>query len=300
MTSPILPASEFNLASPLPGRYADLGIREYHSSAGVSRSTLLRLENGTPKSCRYYMETPTVETDAMRLGSAVDMLVFEPHRASSELAVRPKFGRSKTAIEEAAAWDEEHAGRLVLTEAQADKAHALSSAVLNARSVRGLMSDAMAQESLYWRQEGILAKCRPDGYDEARATTFDLKTAHSLSDRHLATATVDYGYDVQAAMNANACAALGLPWAAHVLVWVEKSPPYDVRCTVFTAEDGWMEFGEARMLKLLRRFDACQQSGKWPGHDNGVAALPMPKWVSIKLEEEQEAERASRREGNAA
>lgn len=291
MTDPILPD---------PGRYVDLDIRAYHASEGVSRSTLMRLENGTPKSCKHYMDTPLPETDAMRLGSAVDMLVFEPHRAPHELAVRPKFGRSKAALEEAAQWDERHAGHTVLTEAQADKAHAISTAVLNAQSVRGLMSDAMAQESFYWRQEGVLAKCRPDGYDELRATTFDLKTAHSLSDRHITTAIVDYGYDVQAAMNANACTELGLPWEAHVLIWVEKSPPYDVRGTVFTAADSWMELGEARMLRLLREFDACQRANDWPGHDRAVAALPMPKWVSIKLEDQQEAERASRREGDAA
>ena len=290
----------FNPLAPEPGIYDGVPIDVYHSSPGVSRSSLMRLEGGTPKDLRHYLDHGIDETPAMALGSAVDCMVFEPHLFNDTFAVKPSFGRSKSDLSAKAEWEARNSGKTLLTEAAFEEAQMLANACKNAKSVRGLMEDAKPQQSMWFNFEGQLAKCRPDGVDFNRHVTFDLKTVYSLEDRVLQTRIVDGGYDVQAAINAQAMMSLGLEWRAHVIVWVRKSEPIDVRCTVIEATDDWLLYGECRFRRLMRRYREAMASQTWEGWDTGVSKLEVPKWVSIKLAQEEELERAQEREGDAA
>lgn len=289
---------KFNPTDPQPGRYTDVPIEVYHASPGVSRSTLMALANGTPKACKHYMENPPEQTPAMALGSAVDLLVTEPHRAADALAVQPAFGRSNADIEAKREWFDRNASKLLLTAAQHEEATRIAAAALDGMRNEGITSLGSTQESWYFRHEGVLAKARPDGYDEATGTTYDLKTARSLVTRDLNTSSVRYGYDVQAAMNSLACEALGLPWTKHVMIVVDEAAPHDVRVIEWARGSAWMELGEVRAIRLLRQFGACLVTRSWPGHRG--SDLPMEKWVAIKLEKEIEAEKRSRSGGYAA
>lgn len=291
----------FSVENPQPGRYRDLPIKDYFAAKNtISRSSLAKLEDGTPKDLKHYMEHGINETDAMRLGSAVDMMVFEPERVAFEMAVRPTFGRSKAALAEKDAWETENGQKLIITPAQWDHAERMVAAVKSSKVVRALMPDATPQESYFWRESSTLLKTRPDGLDEKRAWSFDLKTTYSLDDRHIAQAIVDYGYDAQAAMNCAGMRASGLEWKAHVLVFVRKSDPIDVRSIVIEDGDNWHLYGEARYRKWLRIYEECVRTNNWPGHDGPPAKLRMPSWVESKLTKEEELERVQAREGYSA
>lgn len=291
----------FSITHPQPGRYTDLPIRDYFAAHNtISRSSLNRLEEGTPLELAHYMANGIKETDAMRLGSAVDMMVFEPHLMDAEMVKRPVFGRSRAAQLEKEQWELENNEKLVLTEVQWTHAERMAIAVKEARCVRALMAGANAQESFFWRESNTLLKTRPDGLDEAAGISFDLKTARSLDDRHIAQAIVDYGYDAQAAMNCAGMRANGLNWKGHVLIFVGKSDPIDVRAVVIEDGDNWALYGELRYKRWLRIYEECVRTNNWPGHDTGVSKLRMPGWVAQKLTNEEELERAQRREGSAA
>ena len=285
----------FNVKKPEPGVYDGLPIQTYFDAPGVSRSTLMRLEDGTPKDLRHYMDHGIQETDAMRLGSAVDMLVFEPELWTTEAAVRPAFGRSKADQTAKAEWEDANAGRLQVTESQYELACRMAEAVQSAKAVRGLMDGATAQRSLWWREDDGLYKTRPDAVNEGKGWTFDLKTTHSLKDRDLATKVVDYGYEVQAAMACSATKAAGLDWRAHVIVWVSKTDPIDVRCTTIEYGDNWHLLGEARFLRLARAYQTAMKERTWEGHSSDLQPLPMPKWVGHKLADEQQLNEAQMR-----
>lgn len=292
---------KLDITNPQPGRYRDLPIRDYFAAENtISRSSLNKLEEGTPLELKHYMENGIKVTDAMRLGSAVDMMVFEPELMAAEMVQRPIFGRSKVAQAEKDAWETENSQKLILTPAQWEHAEAMTAAVKGARCVRGLMASADAQESFFWRESSTLLKTRPDGIDEANGISFDLKTARSLDDRHIAQAIVDLGYDAQAAMNCAGMRANGLKWNSHVLIFVGKSDPIDVRAVVIEDGDNWALYGELRYKRWLSIYEECVRTNNWPGHDTGVSKLRMPGWVAQKLTNEEELERAQRREGYSA
>ena len=291
----------FDINSPKPGRYRDLPIKDYFAAKGtISRSSLKKLEDGTPKELRHYLDHGLKETDAMRLGSAVDMMVFEPERVAAEMVERPAFGRSKAAQVEKDAWETENSQKLILTPAQWDHAERMTAAVKGAKCFRALVGGAAPQESYFWREGETLLKTRPDGLDESNAWSFDLKTIHDLGDRHIAKAIVDFGYDAQAAMNCAGMRANGLEWRAHVLIFVSKSDPLDVRPIIMADGDNWLLYGESRYRKWLRIYEECARTDTWPGHDGPIRKLKMPGWVESKLIKEEELERAQRREGVSA
>ncbi len=275
-----------------PGRYTDVPIATYHGGAGVSRSTLMQLENGSPLQCRWYMDNGLDETPAMRLGSMVDMLVYEPHLFASTFVVKPTFGRKKEDIEARKLWEEQHASFSLVTLDAMEKAELIAAAVLGSKAVKTLQGNAGAQESWYWEEEGTLCKTRPDGYDEKNGWTFDLKTTHSLAPRTLTNKIVDYGYDVQAATNWAAARALELPWHGHVLIWAVTSPPYDVKLELMEPGGVWLSYGLSRFLRLRKRFQECLDADEWPGFSHTISAAKAPKWVAKKLEDEEFLERA--------
>lgn len=275
-----------------PGRYTDISIEQYHAGPGVSRSRMSALENGSPLLCKYRAENPRPATDAMNLGNVVDALVYEPDTVKQRFAVTSLSTRTKAYKEFCA----EHPDRIVITEEMRDRAAEMASAVLSSKVVRALMSNAGAQESWYWDEAGLLCKTRPDGYDETEGWTFDLKTTFSLERRKLDTSMADYLYDVQMAMNLCGARANGLPWNGHVLIWVEKSAPFDVRCDFFSPNSNWVTYGLSRFERLRKQYQQCLESGVWPGFADTLNEPPTPTWVSHKLAAEEELERAQERE----
>lgn len=276
-----------------PGRHTDISIEQYHAGPGVSRSRLMDLEDGSPLLCRYRQTNPTAPSDAMNLGNVVDALVYEPDTVKSRFLVT-SFGTRTKSFKELVA---ENPGRTVITEDMRDRAAEMAAAVLSSPVVKALMGKAQAQESWYWDEAGTLCKCRPDGYDAIEGWTFDLKTTNSLVQRKMDTSMVDYGYDVQMAMNLCGARANGLRWNGHVIIWVNKSAPIDVRPQFFSPSSNWVTFGLSRFERLRKRYQACVDADSWPGFSGVLEEPQTPTWISHKLAAEEELERAQEREG---
>jgi len=266
-----------------PGIYPGIANEAYHAAPGLSRSRLKVLLTGTPldfHAAKYVEETP-----AMRLGTALELAVLEPDRFAALVRPVPKWDmRTTVGNHFRARWDAANPGAIAVPEE--DYAQAVEAARI-LRSKKGpatALREGKAQLSLWWEQNGILCKSRPDFFDADRAISVDIKsTSRDLSDRQMVTILEDQFAAMQAAMvNCAAAALTGKPITSYLLV-VKLTPPLDMRLLLVGLD--WLEYGEAQFLRALAIYRECEAAGVYPGWaDRGVSEVEMPSWLRSRAQ----------------
>lgn len=268
-----------------PGIYHNIPSEQYHGSAGLSRSRLKVLLEGTPLDFRA--APPVEETDAMRRGTALHLAVLEPDLFLARVVAQPKFDRrTKQGKADAEAFDEANTGRLIISADDYDQCVAAAKLVRSKRGPAAALRSGHAEVSMWWEQNGELVKARPDFLDVDGGFTVDVKsTARGLDDRSIVSILVDQYAAMQAAMVVNGAAALTGKRVTPYLLVVRLVEPIDMRFVRIDPE--WIEYGEAQFLTALSVYTQCTSSGEWPGWVDRTepTAVPAPNWIKSRTEE---------------
>lgn len=270
-----------------PGKLVhDLPFDEYLKRPAVHFSALVR---GRPSMLHLHHEMtspPTDPTPSMILGSAFGILVLEPLR-EKHLAVRPEFsGKGSVAAREA--WNEEHAGRLILSQDQYDTARRMRDAVMaHAKAGPLLRAKGRSEVSMFWRDKksGLDCKGRVDRVVMDQAL-LDLKSSASAEPDAFARSMYDYGYFIQDPFyrwGYEECGGGKLPM---VFVVCENKPPHAVVVYRIGGQSRAIGAGLAEEL-MLKYADACRAK-RFPGYaDDDVADIELPLWALKRWEEAQ-------------
>jgi exodeoxyribonuclease VIII len=76
--------------------------------------------------------------------------------------------------------------------------------------------------------------------------------------------------------------AAGFDVETVIFIAIEKSGPYGVAC--YSLDDQAIEEGRIAVARALPILANCMTTNDWPGYDQGVQTISLPKW-SIKGEE---------------
>ena len=138
----------------------------YHNLPAVS-STLLREfadpETG-PSSALARFTSTAEETDALRIGRLIHLLLLEPERAA-EVVVAPKrsTAAARRAEAQATLWGYERKRRLVVSQAEHEACSGAARAVADAiRPFIEIADMKWAEASCVWTYGGLAHKARPD------------------------------------------------------------------------------------------------------------------------------------------
>lgn len=149
----------------------------------------------------------------------------------------------------------------------------------------GALEEGIGEAVAIWRDPtGIFGRCMVDWWGPTEADLWDIKTTSAgLSDREIANRIAE-GLDVQAAWYMRGLQRLrpGLLPRFH-FVFVEASPPHEVRVVRLTGEQLWL--GARKAATAAVWFEACLHSGRWPGYPPEIARVESPPWVAAKWEE---------------
>ena len=262
----------------------NLEFSDYRAIPAVNWS-LLRLYGHSPAHYRLAADAPpTPPTPACLLGQAVHALTLEGEAAYLErFAVAPEGidRRTKAGREAWATFQDQAAGRDVLTADQAAAVQGMAEAIGRSRTANKLLARCTVREStVIWTDPvtGTPCKARPDAMDPTSGLLLDLK---STSDATLDAIRKDVArrlYHGQLAFYRRGIAATGHPAAPCVLVFVESTPPHGVRCVVL--DDEALGAGDNLADRLLQLHAECERTGTWPGYADRVEALTLPPWVT--------------------
>lgn len=279
---------------------------EYHASAGLSRSALMRFKR-TP--AHYWYEYESGEyvkpepTPAMALGDVVHTLVLEPHLYAERYAIQPvpfalpkvgllrDVGRDIFETQKAAraavesqnevlghAFLVSSAGKMVISADVAAKAVSMAGAIQSNPVAFDLLQDCVMESSIYFEHKdtGIQCKVRPDAW--IGSMVIDLKTSLDASFRGFQSSAFKFGYFLQAGMIYEAMRSIGKRLEKFVFLTVEKDAPYATG--IYVLDEEALEFGVNQFEDIMARFKICQDSNNWPSY--GIQTLTVPNYANYE------------------
>lgn len=280
---------------PKAGVYPGVAFDEYLQWDAFSQSQVLPMLL-SPAHWQAYTSRK-LDTEALRIGSLTDSMLFEPQAVSAEYTIRPATYPAKNGDEKPwngnATWcrewlaDAHDMGLPVISPAEYLESETLVKSVRAHRAASKLLAGANGQSqlSIVWRDEetGVLCKGRIDWLPD-EGPICDLKTCRNGSGspknwpRHAWT----YGYDIQAAMYTDGWQELNPDDPrAFAFIVAEKGAPHAV--AVRTPQAATLDVGRSRYLKALRKYAECQASGEWPAYSQFAEPFDLAEWA-IKSE----------------
>lgn len=254
---------------------------QYHATEAVSKSHLDKLARSPAHYWAAYLDPARVRpepTPAMMLGTALHTAVLEPDLWDATIAVLPQAfdRRTKAGKELAQAFEQEAAGKLVLTPDDADRVRRMADAVHQHPASRFLLDlPGKREASYFWtdQETGIECKCRPDWHSTDRRLVVDVKTTEDASPKGFQRSVANFRYHVQAAWYQRPLGA-----EQFLFICVEKAPPYCV--AVYAVTPVMFAAGSRVADRDLALLAKCRKAGRWPGYSDEIQPLDLPTWCN--------------------
>ena len=261
-----------------PGIYGALKNETYHKGPGISKSDLDKVHR-SPAHFLASLEQPDEPTEAMMLGTAFHAAVLEPERFKEEYTVAPEVNRrTKAGKEEYEAWREQNAWKIALSEEQLTMIHKMRESVMANPIARKLIEMTQHEMSVYADLDGVLCKCRPDGWSQSERVMIDLKSAKDASPDGFQKAVAVGRYHVQNAFYKRIVEALtGERQEAFYFIVCEKEPPFAL--AMYELDPLTVEIGERAAEDDLRVFRDAVERGEWNAYARTIQPLSLPRWA---------------------
>ncbi|MFE2911298.1 PD-(D/E)XK nuclease-like domain-containing protein [Kitasatospora indigofera] len=289
MTITSLAGAQAPAAGPVitePGVY-EMTNEEYHrdpvpggslSSSGARKL----LAPGCPARFRHDQLNGQASNEAFDFGHAAHLMVLGE---GADLYVVDADGWTTKAAR--AERDEARAGGLVpILQHQYQQVQAMAAAIRRHPIAGGMFNHLYGspEQSLFWQDvpTGVWRRARldwlPDETD-GRMIVADYKTTISADPESISRSVHNYGYHQQAAWYLDAVRALDLANSSAVMVFVfqEKTPPYLVN--VVQLDQAAMRIGRERNRRAIAAYQACIESGRWPGYSDRIEIVTLPAWA---------------------
>ena len=259
-----------------PGIYDGVSNADYHRDRALGSSSLKTLATKTPAHWLYDSTHPKT-SDAFTLGTAAHSLILENDTTQFEVVDAANWLTKDAKAAKAAALA---TGRVPLLSKEFEQVSNMQDAVMANPAARALFTGHKAEQSVFWEEDGLTLKCRPDAWKPG--TLIDLKTARDANPNTFGKTAHEYGYHQSAAHYIDGVkAATGEELPFH-FVLVEKTEPY----LVSVVELDWeaIDYGRALNDRAKRIYRECVESGNWPGYPSGeLVSLPM--WATYQTED---------------
>jgi hypothetical protein len=259
-----------------PGIYDGVSNAAYHADPALGSTSLKTLATKTPAHYKHDQEHPK-SSDAFNLGTAAHSLILEGD-VSQFVVVDAANWLTKDA--KAAKVDALASGKVPLLTKELDQVKAMHDSVTRHPVARKLFTGHRAEASVFWDEDGLMLKCRPDAWHPGMLV--DLKTTRDANPNTFGKTAHEYGYHQSAAHYIDGVKeATGEELPFH-FVLVEKTEPYLVSVVELDIEA--VNLGRQLNDRAKRIYRECWESGNWPGYPSGEL-VSLPIWAIYQAEE---------------
>jgi len=259
-----------------PGIYSGISNADYHHDHALGSTSLKTLATRTPAHYQHDKTHPKF-SDAFTLGTAAHSIILEGD-SSGIVIVEADNWLTKVAKEMKAYALAE--GRQPLLKKEWEQVNGMRNAVMDHPIARDLLTGHKAEQSVFWEEDGLALKCRPDAWKPGMLV--DLKTTRSADPNEFGKTAHEFGYHQSAAHYIDGVkAATGEELPFH-FVLVEKTAPY----LVSVVELDWEAIDIGRQLndRAKRIYRECVESGNWPGYPN-AEPIALPNYAVYQAED---------------
>jgi hypothetical protein len=260
------------------GIHYDLPEDAYHADPAISNSGLSLVAKSP---AHYRQRAERVTTATLERGRALHALVLEGRR---EYVVQPAFAGTG-AVARRNEWKAEHAGKAIISQADADAVDGMALAIAGHSFASRLVTSAGRSEvSLFWTENGTRCKARLDKLLDS-GVIVDLKSARDASPEGFARSVASYRYHCQDAWYRRGCRALGIDPKGFVFVAVESVAPHGVGCYVL--DDASREVGEKLTSAALATYREAVATNVWRTYTDQALTISIPAWAHYAVTEEE-------------
>jgi PDDEXK-like domain of unknown function (DUF3799) len=259
-----------------PGIYDGISNADYHANPALGSTSLKTLATRTPAHYQWEKAHPR-NTDAFTLGTAVHSLILEDD-ASNIVPVAADNWLTKAAKEAKAEALAE--GKQPLLTKEWLQVLVMRDAVMAHPIARDAFTDHRAEASVFWKEDGLALKCRPDAWKPGQLV--DLKTTVNADPREFGKTAYNFGYHQSAAHYQDGVHLTTGERLPFTFVLVEKTAPYLV--SVVRLDDEAVEAGRALNDRAKRIYRECMDSGNWPGYPD-AEPISLPMWANYEMDD---------------
>lgn len=279
-----------------PGIYRGMANDDYHGGAGISKSGLDQIARSPAHYWERYLNPHrerAAPTPAMEFGTAVHTAILEPDRFAAEYMPAPVGApRRPTAVQTNAAkpsaatlaaiefwqqFDAENAGKTIMAASEYDACVRVRRSVEFHPAADILLARGESELSMFWDDDGVLCKCRPDFWN-AEGWIVDVKTTEDARSDAFARSCWNYRYYVQSGWYMDGvAAAVGQVPNGFIFLAVEKQPPYAI--AVYVASARMLLAGRKEYARNLAAYRACRDADEWPSYPSEITPIDLPPWA---------------------
>ncbi len=273
-------ANQESITCPDPGIYPDVTFETYLQWPAANNTALGKIEDQSPAHAKAYMDNPPPATTAFFVGQVFHKLVLERFDFEDSYAVAPEVNRrTKAGKEKWAQFEEDNAGKIVVSQEDSAKCRAMAKAVQHNEVAKRLLLTGEPEICIVWDdlEVGVRCKARLDYLHREHHVIADVKSTVDASERAFARSVANYGYYRQAAFYSDGWKTLTTEWPSFVWVAAEKTAPYGVN--TFEADPLTITAGRKAYKRALYVYRDCQRSGQWPSYDQNLTPLSLPRWL---------------------
>lgn len=237
------------------------------------RFSRLKWLGRSPAHYRHYLDHSPEPTKAMRLGTAVDALLFKtkPVPLATCGSRRDKAWRK---------FVQNNPDAVLLTRPEYIVAQDMADSLSRHKQAMDLLSEGTRQKTLTWQMNGRECSGTPDAFTPLRLV--DLKTTVSSQPEQFAWQVRKLAYNAQADWYLNGIEQNGPKPLKSFLVAVENTAPYVT--TIFELTERALLEGRKLWRLWFERLLVCEQSDCWPGYCESVSPLDVPDSEGITLQ----------------
>jgi exodeoxyribonuclease VIII len=269
-----------------PGLKQGISSKEYHESAGLSRSAILDLLR-SPLHYKQNLLTPKKPTPAMVVGTAIHTRLIEPHKFDNQYCYEPSIDkRTKAGKEEYAAFQLVNEGKTILDAKQKELIEGIADSFDVANWIEeNTNGKVYIEPSIWFVHRGVLCKARPDILVEGNDAIIivDIKTAKDASKKGFERSIANYGLHIQAAHYTNALKSISAKPVYFYFLVIEKHKPYDY--AVYALDLKFYEIANNSIEKAVSRYKTAHEKDVWTGYNKSVQTIAPPVWMEYQAME---------------
>lgn len=259
-----------------PGIYGGISNADYHADPALGSTSLKTLATRTPAHYQWEQAHPKT-SDAFTLGTAAHSMILEADTSGIVIVEADNWLTKDAKAAKAYALS---VGKQPLLTKEWKQVIAMRDAVMAHPIARDLFTDHQAEQSVFWEEEGLALKCRPDAWKPGQLV--DLKTTINADPREFGKTAYKYGYHQSAAHYIDGVKAATGEELPFTFVLVEKTAPYLV--SVVRLDDEAVEAGRALNDRAKRIYRECVESGYWPGYPD-AEPISLPMWANYEMDD---------------
>ena len=258
------------------GIHSQVTSEDYHSDPALGSTSLKTLATRTPAHWKWEQEHP-VQKDAYDIGTLAHSLILEGDDSKHEVIDVPDKRGNKWTIPADKARNE---GRIPLLPKEWADIVGMRDSVMAHPDAKRLFTGHRAEESVFWEEDGLPLKCRPDAW--LPNTLTDLKTGRSADPNEFGKVAAELGYHQSAAHYKDGVRTLTGEDLPFRFVLVEKTAPYFVSVVELDWEA--IDLGRGLNERAKRIYRECSEADHWPGYPT-TFDVALPNWAVYKTED---------------